>query len=87
MDEQPAGDAGRRRPPAMAVVAAGGVVLVVGGAIALGHGLAAGRPSEKVLGILVLVLGLACVRAYRWSRRARLMAKVGRDLHGPHRPA
>ena len=60
-----------------------GVVLVVGGGAALAHGVAADRSWEKVTGIVGLVLGLACVRAYRWIRRARLMAQVGRDLHGP----
>ena len=60
-----------------------GLVLVVGGGAALAHGVAADRSWEKVTGIVGLVLGLACVRAYRWIRRARVMAQVGRDLHGP----
>ena len=60
-----------------------GLVLALGGGAALAQGVAADQSWEKVTGIVVLVLGLACVRAYRWIRRARLMAQVGRDLHGP----
>ena len=74
----------RHRPSAMAkVLVVLGLLLVLGGGAALALGVAADRSWEKVTGILVLVLGLACVRAYRWIRRAQLMAQVGRDLHGP----
>jgi uncharacterized membrane protein HdeD (DUF308 family) len=83
MDERPDGD-GRYRPSAVAkVFPVLGLVLILGGGAALALGVAADRSWEKVTGIVVLVLGLACVRAYRWTRRARLMAQLGRDLHGP----
>jgi hypothetical protein len=83
------GESGSRHRPS--VVAKGfavlGLVLVLAGGAALALGVAADRSWEKVTGIVVLVLGLACVRAYRWIRRARLMAQLGRDLHGRDRPA
>ena len=85
MDDRPDGD-GRYRPSAAAkVFAVLGLVLILGGGAALALGVAADRPWEKVIGIVVLVLGLACVRAYRWIRRAQLIAQVGRDLHGRDR--
>ena len=84
MDQHPNAGGSRHRPSAVAkVFAVLGLVLVLGGGAALAHGVAADRPWEKVTGIVGLVLGLACVRAYRWIRRARVMAQLGRDLHGP----
>ncbi len=75
---------GRHQPSSVArILAVLGLVLVLGGGAALALGVAADRSWQKVTGIVVLVLGLACVRAYRWIRRARLMGQVGRDLHGP----
>ncbi len=64
------------------VLAVLGLVLVVGGSAALALGVAADRSWEKGAGIVGLVLGLACLRAYQWIRRARMMAQVGRDLRG-----
>ena len=84
MDERPDGAGPRQRSSAVAMVLVVlGLVLVLGGAALLALGVAADRSWEKVTGIVGLVLGLACVRAYRWIRRARLMAQAGRDLHGP----
>ncbi len=84
MDQHPNAGGSRRRPSVVAkVFAVLGLVLVVGGGAALAHGVAADRSWEKVTGIVGVVLGLACVRAYRWIRRARVMAQIGRDLHGP----
>jgi hypothetical protein len=84
MDARSDGD-GHHRPSVVAkVFAVLGLVLVLGGGAALAHGGAADRSWEKVTGIVGLVLGLACVRAYRWIRRARVMAQIGRDLHGPN---
>jgi uncharacterized membrane protein HdeD (DUF308 family) len=84
MDARPDGGGSRHQPSAVEkVLVVLGFVLVLGGGAALAHGVAADRSWEKVTGIVVLVLGLAFVRTYRWIRRAQLMAQLGRDLHGP----
>jgi hypothetical protein len=64
-------------------VAVGACVLVPTGAVLLALGSARDHGPESVVGILLLVLGLVCVRILFWVRRARLMTRLGLDLQEP----
>ena len=45
-----------------------------------------GQDVLTTIGIVVVVLALAALRALFWVRRIRLMTEAGRSLHGPDRP-
>ena len=70
-----------RRTTVLVVVAVAGCVMVPLGALLLYLGTTGDRGGESVAGILALVLGLACVRAVFWVRRARLLTRVGLSFH------
>lgn len=75
-----------RRPAVLAVLVGGGFVLVTAGVLSA---VAAGG-AARVAGIVAAVLGLACLRAASWVRKARRLTEVGLDLHRaaddePHR--
>lgn len=85
MEDREDGRGRRLRLPVIARIAVAGLLLVLLGAALLVFGLAADGRAEKVLGIVAMVLGLGCLRAYQWTRKARLMGQIGRDLHVPPR--
>jgi uncharacterized membrane protein HdeD (DUF308 family) len=61
------------------LVAAGVVLLAVGVAsVLLGT---RGRTWLSVVGILLVVAGLACLRIVFWVRRAARLTEIGRSLH------
>jgi hypothetical protein len=43
-------------------------------------GYAGAHPAVKVLGIVAVVLGLACWRVTSWARKVRALTAVGLDL-------
>ena len=45
-----------------------------------------GQDVLITIGIVVVVLGLAGLRALFWVRRVKLMTEIGRSLHGPDHP-
>lgn len=72
-----------RRTALLAVVAVAGCVLVPVGGFLLWLGATGDHGGESVVGILALVLGLACVRVLFWVRRARLLTRVGLSFQDP----
>ncbi|MGI8523245.1 MAG: hypothetical protein ACR2K3_08030 [Nocardioides sp.] len=68
-----------RRTTVLAALVVAGLVLVVGGfLLALTTD---GGP--RVVGIIAVVVGLACLRAASWSRRVRRLTEAGLDLQRP----
>jgi drug/metabolite transporter (DMT)-like permease len=70
--------------------AAAALLLLLAGAGLLTRGFQ-GDDAAKVVGILMVVLALACWRVVTWSRRVRVYTAVGRDLaprdyHPPDEP-
>jgi hypothetical protein len=62
-----------------------GLLVLTGALVAA---VAAGGPEAlTVLAVVLGVLGLACLRAGRWVRKARVLTEVGLDLHVPEDPA
>lgn len=55
------------------------MLLVAGGALLL-LGYAGAHPAAKVLGIVAVVLALACWRVTSWARKVRALTAVGLDL-------
>ena len=76
-----------RRTAVLVVVALAGCVLVPAGALLLYLGTTGDHGGESVVGILALVLGLACVRVLFWVRRAGLLTRVGLSFHRPEDPS
>lgn len=73
----------RRTTTLLVVVALAACVLVPVGALLLYLGVTGDHGGESVAGILALVVGLACLRALFWVRRARLLTRVGLSFHDP----
>jgi hypothetical protein len=73
----------RRTTTLLVLVALAACVLVPGGALLLYRGTTGDHGGESVAGILALVVGLACLRALFWVRRARLLTRVGLSFHDP----
>lgn len=57
------------------------LALLLVGAGMLAWGLGGDATAALVTGILVVVLGLACLRARSWIRKTRALTQVGLDLH------
>ena len=71
--------------------AAAALLLLLAGAGLLTRGFQGDDDTAKVVGILMVVLALACWRVVTWSRRVRVYTAVGRDLaprdyHPPDEP-
>ena len=63
-----------RRTTTLAAVAVLGCLSLVGGVVLLLSNTSGGR---RVAGIVLVVLGLACVRVLTWARRIRAMTRAG----------
>jgi hypothetical protein len=70
-----------RRTTLLTIVAVSACVLTPTGTLLLLLGSSRDRGGEAVVGILVLVPGLVCVRILFWVRRARLLTDLGRSFH------
>jgi drug/metabolite transporter (DMT)-like permease len=71
--------------------AAAAILLLLAGVGMLTVGFKGDDAAAKVVGILMVVLALACWRVFTWSRRFRVYTAVGRDLaprdyHPPDEP-
>lgn len=71
-----------RRPGPLAVVAALACLLVPAAVILVASGVSDDRHGRTVVGILVGVAGLVCLRVLYWARRVRAMTQAGLALHG-----
>ena len=72
-----------RRTTVLLTVALAGCLLVPAGAVLLYVGSTSDHGGESVAGILALVIGLACLRALFWVRRARRLTHVGLSFRRP----
>lgn len=66
-----------------AFLVGGGVLLTVVGAVLLWRGASHGPSSLTVVGILVLLAGLICLRIVYWSIRIRAMTRAGLAMSHP----
>jgi hypothetical protein len=65
------------------VLVAVGLVLSVAGGSLLWRGVAAGPTGLTVAGILVLLVGLGCLRIGYWTVRVRAMTRAGLAMRAP----
>jgi hypothetical protein len=68
------------------VLVSAGVVLVAVGAVLLWRGASHGPTYVTVVGIVVLLAGLICLRIVYWSVRVRAMTRAGLAMSDADRP-
>jgi hypothetical protein len=73
-------------PRRTAFLAGAGALLSVIGVVCIWRGASRGPTWLTVVGILVTLVGLVCLRVVFWARRVRAMTRAGLALSHPQEP-